>query len=637
MLNRFFIRRFLVRFGNLGAKYESFIHIVGLTSIAISVTYLFFRVSYTWQGSHPIAFAILLFAEVFSFLTFVLFLYDSWRIPPVNAPEKLNEAVDIVITTYDEDVSILEPTIVSSLRVNNVGKVWVLDDGRRAAVAELCKLLDVNYVTRPDNKHAKAGNINHALPIIDAELILFLDADHVPSREIVEKLSGYFADPKVAVVQSSHGFRNRDSSQHRDLARHEQSLFYEVLMPARDKSQSAFWSGSAAILRKSALEKIGGVATETITEDLHTSLKLQRAGYLVRYHNETLVSALAPHTAADYLLQRDRWARGTLSVLTSSDSPIFGKGWKLGQRIHYLNNFLYYLIPFQRLAYVGSLVLLFFFGWLPISNVSSEILILILLNLFMTGFASVLFARGKRDAFDGTQFTWLSASIHLKALIDLVRKRRTPFAVTPKVATQRSFWEKVSLLRLPIIVFAVLLVALIYSALHQLGILNSYQFLNKWVPGIHDSVVFWWATFFLFLELFSLERLLRHEFKRNQVRALWRFQTQLPGYINGSSVLITDIHESGVAFESANNVCEIGVEAPLNIELEFVTKNSGVESKYRKRARGFITPVRILQLPDRIITAGTLRWASNQDRWDAQDLCYAHLAISEQRTSSPLS
>lgn len=631
MVNRFFVRTPFARLGVLGAKYESLIHAIGIVSVGISVTYLCFRIIFTWQGSHPLAFAILLFAEIFSFLTFVLFLYDSWRIPPVVSPKPLDETVDIVITTYDEDVSILEPTIVSSLRVNQVGKVWVLDDGKRDAVAELCKLLEVNYVTRPDNKHAKAGNINHALPIIDSELILFLDADHVPSREIVERLSGYFIDPRVAVVQSSHGFRNRDSSQHRDLARHEQSLFYEVLMPARDRSQCAFWSGSAAILRKSALEKIGGVATETITEDLHTSLKLQRAGYLVRYHNETLVSALAPHTAADYLLQRDRWARGTLSVLTSSDSPIFGKGWKLGQRIHYLNNFLYYLIPFQRLAYVGSLVLLFFFGWLPISNVSIEILVLILLNLFMTGFTSVLFARGKRDAFDGTQFTWLSASIHLKALIDLVRKRRTPFAVTPKVATQLSFWEKVSILRLPIIVFGVLIVALIYSALHQLGVLNSYAFLNKWVPGIHDSVVFWWATFFLYLEVFSIERLLRHEFKRNQVRALWRFQTQLPGYINGSSVLITDIHESGVAFESANNICDLGVEVPLNIELEFMPNAGSDESKYRKRASGFITPVRILHLPDRVITAGTLRWASNQDRWNAQDLCYAHLAIAEQR------
>lgn len=619
----------LARLGAAAARHPAIIHAAGALTIAIFLAYLAARIAITAVGSQPLAFWTLLLAESFALVTLVLFMYDSWRIPPTETPSPFDTSVDIVIATYDEDVSVLEPTIVSSLRVLDVRQVWVLDDGNRDQIRELCSQLGARYVARTEHEHAKAGNINHALPMMDAELLLFLDADHVPSRDIIAHMSGYFTDSRVAIVQSPHGFRNRDSSQHRDETRHEQSLFYEVLMPARAPSQSAFWSGSAAILRRSALMSVGGVATETLAEDLHTTLRLQRAGYLVRYHNEVLVSALAPHTTADYLLQRDRWARGTLGVLTSPESPVFGRGWRLRQRLHYLNNLLYYFIPFQRLAYVAVLLMLFLFGWLPIGNITPLVIGLLLLNLASNAVTSALFARGKRDAFDGSQFTWLSAAIHLKALLDVVRRKRTKFAVTPKVATQLSFQEKVSVLRLPLAVTTVLLAAWVYAGIRLLNLFPQLDALDPWLPGINDPEAFWWATFFLALELVTLERLLRREFKRRQVRTLWRFQTRMPASVAGEPVIITDIHESGVAFESQRADWMLGDE----VTLTFSSADSPTLGKHARvrttTVHGFVTPVRIVTLPDRIVSAGTLRWESDHDRWEAQDLCYSRLAMGE--------
>ncbi len=617
----------LARVGQWAAQHPRALHASGVVAVAIVVAYFVVRIFYTSEGAHPIAYWTLLGAEIFSLITLLLFLYDAWDVPPRFTPTPVGISTDIVIATYNEDVSIIEPTIVSSLRVTGVGAVWVLDDGGRESVRDLCALLGARYIARETHEHAKAGNINHALPQFTSDVLLFLDADHVPSRSIITTMSGYFSDPQVAVVQSPHSFRNRDSSQHRGVTRHEQSLFYEVLMPAREKSQTAFWSGSAAILRRSALLDIGGVAVETLAEDLHTTLRLQRSGYTVRYHNEPLVSALAPHTTLDYLLQRDRWARGTLGVMFSPESPVFGRGWTLGQRLHYLNNLLYYVIPVQRLAYVAVLVMVFLFGWLPLGNISLPIVGLLLASLAATAVASVLFSRGKRDAFDGSQFNWLSSSIHLKALLDAILGRKTKFMVTPKVATQLSLSEKVSALRLPLVVTTVLVGSWLYALADFAGLTRIVPGLSSIFPAIDNPLAFWWASFFMLLEVASLERLLRREFRRRQVRMLWRFQTRMPALVGGKAVVITDIHESGMSFESDPALCEVGVETEMSLS---PARRMLRESKsYRTTIQGFFTPVRILELPGKVVTAGTLRWATDLDRWEAQDLCYAHLAMME--------
>ena len=106
-----------------------------------------------------------------------------------------------------------------------------------------------------------------------------LDADHVPMPDALDAMVGYFDDERMALVQSPHDFFNHDSVQHYVVGRHEQSLFYRVVCPGKDRHGAAYWCGSAALIRRQALLEIGGVATETIAEDFHTTIRMQRHGW----------------------------------------------------------------------------------------------------------------------------------------------------------------------------------------------------------------------------------------------------------------------------------------------------------------------------------------------------------------------
>jgi cellulose synthase (UDP-forming) len=217
----------------------------------------------------------------------------------------------------------------------------------------------------PDNSHAKAGNINAALTRTEGELVLMLDADHVPMPDALDAMVGYFDDERMALVQSPHDFFNHDSVQHYVVGRHEQSLFYRVVCPGKDRHGAAYWCGSAALIRRQALLEIGGVTTETIAEDFHTTIRVQRHGWRSRYHDEVLVQGLAPHDLDGYLLQRDRWARGNLAVFTLSESPLRAKELQPLQRLSYFVSLFAYLAPPMRLLLMATLGLVMWTGELP--------------------------------------------------------------------------------------------------------------------------------------------------------------------------------------------------------------------------------------------------------------------------------
>jgi cellulose synthase (UDP-forming) len=200
----------------------------------------------------------------------------------------------------------------------------VLDDGDRPWVEDLCREYGARYVCRPVHDDAKAGNLNHALAVMeqeaaegadDIDVVAVLDCDHVPLRHFLTATLGWFADPEIALVQGPQSFYNAGAFDD-DGVNGEQGLFFNVLMAARNHAQAGpFWCGSTALVRTSALREIGGVSTDTIVEDMHTTLGLLRAGWRTTYHHQTLAVGLAPATADQYLLQRRRWGLGAMQVL----------------------------------------------------------------------------------------------------------------------------------------------------------------------------------------------------------------------------------------------------------------------------------------------------------------------------------
>lgn len=306
-------------------------HIGGVVAVTALVAYLTWRILYSLppSGWNRIVAWVLVAFETLPLPGLIYKTVSLWSIdaplPDNPRPEFAKTArVVVVIPTYNEPRDVLAPTVAAACNLVQPHETWVLDDGDRDWVEEMCGALGARYVRRPVHDHAKAGNINHALGILEAEelagiggadVLAVLDCDHVPLPNFLADTLTWFDDPKVALVQGPQAFYNRGAFDD-DGYTGEQGLFFNVLMPSRHHvGANPFWCGSTSFVRMSALQEIGGVATDTIVEDLHTTLKLLEAGWKTAYHHQTLAVGLAPSTPEQYLLQRRRWGMGAMQVL----------------------------------------------------------------------------------------------------------------------------------------------------------------------------------------------------------------------------------------------------------------------------------------------------------------------------------
>jgi cellulose synthase (UDP-forming) len=285
-------------------------------------------------------------------------------------------SVDVFIPTYNEPLSVLEKTITGALCMDYPClKIWVLDDGRRSWLMDFCLSKGVGYLTRPDNAHAKAGNINHALTKTTAEFVAVFDADFIPQQNFLMRTLGFFRDPKVGIVQTPHAFYNYDPMQAnlalRDALPHDQSFFFEAIMPSKDAWDAAFCCGSNSVMRREALRPLdGAIPTESITEDILLTLAILRQGYVTRYLCERLAYGLAPESLDAFFVQRQRWARGGIQTLFLASGPL-GRGLTLPQRLMFLPMHWLSQSPLLLLSLVVPIVFLWT-SLLPFVNVTAE-------------------------------------------------------------------------------------------------------------------------------------------------------------------------------------------------------------------------------------------------------------------------
>ena len=241
-------------------------------------------------------------------------------------------SIDVLICSYNEEKEILERTIVGALGMDYPNfRVWMLDDNRRAWVKKLCADLGCRYLSRPDNTHAKAGNINHALKHIatlpDApEFVAVLDADFVPKPQFLKRAMSLFRDPGIGVVQTPQHFVNPDPIQINLGATKfwpdEQRFFFDIVLPAKDAWSAAFCCGTSSIVRMQPLMEIGGFPTDSVTEDYLLSLRLKEDGFLTAYLNEPLTYGLAPEGLKEYIVQRSRWCLGFMQIARGRSGPL---------------------------------------------------------------------------------------------------------------------------------------------------------------------------------------------------------------------------------------------------------------------------------------------------------------------------
>jgi cellulose synthase (UDP-forming) len=524
------------------ADHERAVHLLVGFTLLWGIGYLTWRIGWSGRGAATAPFLILLGAELYGFVSLAFYAWTGWKVPASARPERLGEpTVDIFVCTYDEPVHVLEPTLLGCRAISYPHTTYVLDDGRRPEVAALASDLGAEYVTRPDNEHAKAGNVNHALGCTSGDLILVLDADHVPHPEFLDATLGYFDDPEMALVQTPHDFSNRDSVQHTTPARHEQSLFYEVLAPGKDRAGAMFWCGSAAVIRREALLSVGGVLTNTIAEDFHTTIAMHARGWRSRYHAETLVQGLAPHNLGAFLLQRDRWARGNLRVFRTRENPVTCRGLTVRQRMSYLASLLNYFSGLQRALLLGVLIYTLLSGRLPLSASLLTLAVLWLPWALLSFTTSHALARGRLGVSDSTVYGLETMSIYLRALAVLVWPGSGMFKVTPKEGIDEGGLLVLRRLGFVSAIGFALFVSVVFRGLDALGVI-SLPPLPELALAITLAAGVWELAFFA--------RTLVPLVRRRQHRAQYRFSVGLRGRIKRTTVQIADLSPSGLAFSS---------------------------------------------------------------------------------------
>jgi len=537
-----------------------------LCALVWGVGYLIWRIGWSGQGASPVAYAMLLVTEIYGLWALGTLAWYSWSRPPaVRPPATPGRKIDVYVCTYDEPFEVVAATLAGCRALTYPHSTYLLDDGRRPEMEELAKVAGAEYLTRPDNSHAKAGNINAALPHTEGELVLMLDADHVPMPDALDAMVGYFDDERVALVQSPHDFFNHDSVQHYVVGRHEQSLFYRVVCPGKDRHGAAYWCGSAALLRREALLGIGGVATETIAEDFHTTIRLLRHGWTSRYHDEVLVQGLAPHDLDGYLLQRDRWARGNLAVFTLPESPLRARELRPVQRLSYFASLAAYLAPPMRLLLLATLGLVMWTGELPMKISVVALAVLWLPSVSLNLLAGSALTRGYMKIGETAHYELMTMEIYTRALRCIFRPGRTAFKVTPKQGVDGGGVDAVRKLRLVILAGVVLAGGTALRLLDLAGIGPLPD-----LPGIAALIV-------PLLGLIELRRVLRTLLavgKRQQRRQVYRFEGEAPahcfaagGHVGGQLV---DASAAGVGLVLDAPV-NVGEQPAVLLELEEAT------------------------------------------------------------------
>jgi cellulose synthase (UDP-forming) len=400
-----------------------------------------YEIAWVW-----ICFTVELLALADALILYLIFLRASDRRVEADeheaqlrtSPPDAFPSVDVYIPTYSEPLDVLEKTITGALCLEYPNfTVWVLDDGRRAWLKEFCEAKGVGYLTRPDNSHAKAGNINHALTKTNAEFVAVFDADFIPQRRFLMRTMGFFSDPKIGVVQVPHAFYNGDLMQANLAVRKnlpdDQRFFFEAIMPSRDAWDVAFCCGSNSITRRTALRTIGdALPTQSLTEDMLLSLMMLREGYITRYLCERLAVGLAPESIKAFFVQRQRWARGAMQILYLAAGP-FGSRLSFAQRLFFLPT--HWLT--QALLLLMSIVSPLVFLWTgapPLINVTTQSVLYYLVPMVLA-IVGGLWVYAPHHYFPlAAQVlgTFQSFKVFPAALATLLRPFGHVFKVTPK-------------------------------------------------------------------------------------------------------------------------------------------------------------------------------------------------------------
>ncbi len=506
------------------------------------------------------------------------------KTPDIGANADL-PTVDVFIPSYNEDAELLAVTLAAAKSMaypKDKLNIYLLDDGgtdakrnnknphvsvaanrRHDQLKALCEAMGVQYHAREKNDHAKAGNLNEGLKISRGDLVVVFDADHAPVRDFLRETVGFFReDEKLFLVQTPHYFLNPDPLEKnlQTFARmpSENEMFYSILQRGLDKWNASFFCGSAAVLRRSALETVDGFSGQSITEDCETALSLHCQGWNSVYIDKPLIAGLQPETFVSFIGQRARWCQGMLQILLLN-RPFLAKGLSFPQRLCYAGINTFWLFPLSRLAFMFSPLLYIFFS-LEIYKANILEFASYAVTYLVSSFAMQSYLYGRvRWPWISELYEYVQAVFLFGSIVSVVRNPRKPtFNVTAKGQTLDQ--SKLSPLAKPYFaIFFLLLAAALYS---------GYRVLTEPVASELLLIVAMWNLINLGLAGAALGAIAeRRELRRNQRlpvkrHALLRIADAV------YTVIIQDASSGGVSIEFVDPEPKMDLANPTRAQVE---------------------------------------------------------------------
>ncbi len=360
----------------------------------------------------------------------------------------------------------------------------------------LTELSRCRYIARPKPKgkahHAKAGNINYAIfsGETTGEFIVTLDADHIPKPEFLHRVLSYFyqynlhtgkyQQNQIAFVQTPQAFSNLPPG---DPFGHQAHLFYGPIQQGKDGMGAAFYTGTNAIMRREALvsvglqnfadeyeldnkrldefELVGGVSSNSITEDMNTAMRLHAAGWQSVYHHEELSVGLAPDDLSSTMKQRLRWAQGTIQVLLK-ENPWTKPGLTFWQRLQYFQTMYSYFAGFFIVIFIACPLIYFFTGIIPLRAYSADFAIHFLPAFILNRLTFIAATWGipAGELWRSEQYAIAFFPLMIKAVWSIFSGKDVKFQVTPK---QRQAGKYFNLIKTQLFVFSLTILGIVYT------------------------------------------------------------------------------------------------------------------------------------------------------------------------------
>jgi len=554
---------------------ERFARGLALVALLLGLYWLWWRWTRTLNPDAMVFSVLLVSAETWGWLSAALFLFGAWKVPRREMePAPPGRTVDVFITAYDEPLEVLRRTAMGAKAIRYPHRTYFLDDGKRDELKRIADELGIGYIRRAGHANAKAGNLNYALGVTDGEFILQLDADHYPLPDIVDHVLGYFNDPKVAFVQTPQDFYNTDSFTHvvNDDARElweENRIFYSLLQPGKDSHNASFFCGCGGMLRRAALADIGGFQSDTIIEDMETSLRLHTHGWKSVYHPSALAFGLSPGSAAAFHVQRQRWAQGSMQMLRKKN-PLFLPRLTWQQRASYMAANLYPFDGLQKAIFYAAPVVFLLTGAIPVRADGSTLLALLLPYLVLSVTAFELLARGTGYLFISERYMMAKFFTYIVAITALFAKEPLKFNVTPKGTSDVPFRTYAP----QVVVLALSIFALGFAPLAYRNGWVQYQTRDIGVAFAASAVWALWNVFFA-------AQVVRMSLRMKQQRADHRFRENLPVRIRwrdatGDAERLASIHDlnpAGLGFRCTSQFAPGSV-----VRLAFPVLNRLVEA-----------------------------------------------------------